>query len=39
MKIVETVEEVRAQVKAWRKEGFSVGLVPTMDFYMKDIKA
>ena len=32
MKIVETVEEVRAQVKAWRKEGFSVGLVPTMGF-------
>ena len=32
MKIVETVEEVRAQVKAWRKEGFSVGLVPTMVF-------
>lgn len=28
MKIVETVEEVRAQVKAWRKEGFSVGLGP-----------
>ena len=32
MKIVETVEEVRAQVKAWRQEGFSVGLVPTMGF-------
>ena len=28
MKIVETVAEVREQVKAWRKEGLTVGLVP-----------
>ena len=27
MKIAETVAEVRQQVKAWRKEGLTVGLV------------
>ena len=32
MKIVETVAEVREQVKAWRKEGLTVGLVPTMGY-------
>lgn len=32
MKIVETIAEVRAQVQAWRKEGLSVGLVPTMGY-------
>ena len=30
--IAETVAEVREQVKAWRKEGLSVGLVPTMGY-------
>lgn len=30
--IVNTVEQVREQVKAWRKEGLTVGLVPTMGF-------
>lgn len=32
MRIVSTVDEVRGQVKAWRKEGKSVGLVPTMGY-------
>ena len=30
--IVKTREEVRAQVKAWRAEGLTVGLVPTMGY-------
>ena len=32
MKIVETIAEVRTQVQEWRKEGLSVGLVPTMGY-------
>ena len=32
MHIAYTVKEVREQVKAWRKEGLSVGLVPTMGY-------
>lgn len=32
MKVVKTVREVREIVTAWRKEGLSVGLVPTMGF-------
>lgn len=32
MQIVSTVEEVREQVKAWRQQGLSVGLVPTMGY-------
>lgn len=32
MKIVETVAEVREQVRTWRQEGLSVGLVPTMGY-------
>jgi len=32
MKVVKTIAEVRAEVKAWRKEGLSVGLVDTMGY-------
>lgn len=32
MQIAYTVKEVREQIKAWRKEGLSVGLVPTMGY-------
>lgn len=32
MKIVKTIEEVRNQVKEWRKQGLTVGLVPTMGY-------
>lgn len=32
MKIVETIKEVREQVKLWHREGLSVGFVPTMGY-------
>ena len=32
MEKVYTVKEVREQVKAWRREGLTVGLVPTMGY-------
>ncbi len=32
IKVVHTIKEVRETVKKWRKEGLSVGFVPTMGF-------
>lgn len=32
MIIAETIQEVRDQVRAWKREGLSVGLVPTMGY-------
>lgn len=32
IKIVHTIEEVREQVKQWRADGLSIGLVPTMGY-------
>ena len=32
MKIVEKVKEVREQVKEWKKQGLTVGFVPTMGY-------
>jgi pantoate--beta-alanine ligase len=32
MIIVKTIEEARSQVKAWKKEGYSIALIPTMGF-------
>lgn len=32
MIIANTIEEVRAQVREWRKEGLTIGLVPTMGY-------
>lgn len=32
MELVTTVEEVRSRVKQWKKEGLTVGLVPTMGY-------
>ena len=32
MNIVKTISEVRKEVKNWRKQGLSVGLVPTMGY-------
>ena len=28
--LIHTIEELREQVKNWKKEGLTVGLVPTM---------
>lgn len=32
MQVVSTIKEVRDQVKAWKKEGASIGFVPTMGY-------
>ena len=32
MKVVHTIKEVREQVKQWKKEGLTVGFVPTMGY-------
>lgn len=32
MKIIKTIDEIRALVKQWRSEGLTVGLVPTMGY-------
>lgn len=32
MKVTATIKETREQVRAWKKEGYSIGLVPTMGF-------
>ena len=32
MQVTKTIEETRKQIKAWKKEGKTVGLVPTMGF-------
>ncbi|MBE5936177.1 MAG: pantoate--beta-alanine ligase [Lachnospiraceae bacterium] len=32
MKLVKTIVEVREQVKQWKKEGFTIGFVPTMGY-------
>ena len=32
MKIVETIKEVREQVKEWKNKELTVGLVPTMGY-------
>lgn len=32
MKVVKTIEELRPIIKAWKKEGLGIGLVPTMGY-------
>jgi len=32
MKILTTVSELKAEIKSWKRDGFSIGLVPTMGY-------
>ena len=32
MRVVKTIQEVRNEIKSWKKEGLTVGLVPTMGY-------
>lgn len=32
MKVTATIKETREQIRAWKKEGYTVGLVPTMGY-------
>ena len=36
MIVAETAKQVRTEVSDWKKKGFTVGLVPTMELCMKD---
>ena len=39
VKIETTVNGVRSQVKEWKKQGLSVGFVPTMGYLHEDRKS
>jgi len=32
MKVIEDISQMKDQIKAWKKEGFSIGFVPTMGY-------
>ena len=38
MQVTKTVEETRKQIKQWKKEGKTIGLVRLWDFFMKDMQ-